>query len=101
MLTIFSISLAWCLNIYCDFFWSPTFNFLNGRALLYIDSDMMQIDTVLFIYLFFFFESEIDTVSVLKEEQVQNVKMMIITFKFLSFKLYINGSKNFCSGGED
>ena len=85
MLTIFSISLAWCLNIYCDFLWSPTFNFLNGRALLYIDSDMMQIDTV----------------SVLKEEQVQNVKMMIITFKFLSFKLYINGSKNFCLGGED
>ena len=66
MLTIFSISLAWCLNIYCDFLWSPTFNFLNGRALLYIDSDMMQIDIV----------------SVLKEEQVQNVKMMIVTFKF-------------------
>ena len=85
MLTIFSISLAWCLNIYCDFLWSPTFNFLNGRALLYIDSDMMQIDTV----------------SVLKEEQVQNVKMMIITFIFLSFKLYINGSKNFCLRDED
>ena len=98
MLTIFSISLAWCLNIYCDFLWSPTFNFLNGRALLYIDSDMMQIDTVVF---FFFFESWIDTVSVLKEEQVQNVKMMIITFIFLSFKLYINGSKNFCLRDED
>lgn len=43
----------------------------------------------------------IDIVPVLNEEQVQIVKMMIITFKFLSVKLYINGSKNFCLGGED
>lgn len=63
MLTIFNISLAWCLNINCDFLWNPTFNFLNGRALLYIDSDMMQIDTV----------------SVLEEEQMQNLEMMIIS----------------------